>query len=115
MTELVLLGAQVGDVLRIRDGVHRNAGDDLEAEPFDPSVFRRVVRHQPHRRDAEVDEDLRATPDSRESAGNPSSRFASTVSRPWSCNEYARSLWPRPIPRPSWPRRYTTTPWPSFA
>ncbi len=51
-------------------------------------------------------------PYSRESAGNPSSTLASTVSRPSSWSVYARSLWPRPMPRPSWPRRYTTTPRP---
>ena len=37
-------------------------------------------------------------PYSRESAGNPSSTLASTVSRPWSCSVYARILWPRPMP-----------------
>ena len=39
-------------------------------------------------------------PYSRESAGKPSSRFASTVSRPCSCSAYARSFWPRPMPAP---------------
>jgi len=38
-------------------------------------VLREVIRHHPHRGDAEVDEDLCATPYSRESTGRPSSRF----------------------------------------
>src|SRR5665647_2615680 len=55
-----------------------------------------------------------AAPYSRRSAGNPRSRFASTVSRPASCRAYALILARRPIPRPSCPRRYTTAP-PSMA
>ena len=60
VAELVLLGAQVRDVLGGRHGLHRHPLDDLEAVALDAAVLRRVVRHQPHRRDAEVDEDLRA-------------------------------------------------------
>ena len=44
----------------VRHGLHRHPLDDLEAVALDAAVLRRVVRHQPHRRDAEVDEDLRA-------------------------------------------------------
>mmetsp|Transcript_15645 Transcript_15645/g.56193 ORF Transcript_15645/g.56193 Transcript_15645/m.56193 type:complete len:546 (+) Transcript_15645:353-1990(+) len=55
------------------------------------------------------------TPYSRESTGNPKSSFACTVSLPSSCKLYARSLCPKPIPRPSCPRRYTITPFPSLA
>src|SRR5439155_18365463 len=40
-------------------------------------------------------------PYSRASAGNPSSRLASTVSSPFSCNSYALSLFSSPMPRPS--------------
>ena len=38
----------------------RDPLDDLEAEALEAAVLRRVVRHQAHRRDAEIDEDLRA-------------------------------------------------------
>ena len=38
----------------------RHALDDLEAEALEAAVLGRVVGHQPHRGDAEVDEDLRA-------------------------------------------------------
>src|SRR5580698_3897021 len=44
-------------------------------------------------------------PYSRLSTGRPCCRLASTVSCPSSCNWYARILWPRPMPRPSCPRR----------
>src|SRR5690606_260243 len=54
-------------------------------------------------------------PYSRVSTGRPSARFASTVSRSSSWSWYARSLWLSPIPRPSWPRRYTITPRPAAA
>src|ERR671919_259906 len=40
-------------------------------------------------------------PYSRRSGGKPSSRLASTVSSPFSCNSYAFSLARRPMPRPS--------------
>src|SRR5918997_1762831 len=53
-------------------------------------------------------------PQSRASAGKPSSMLASTVSAPVSCSSYALSLFSSPIPRPSW-SRYTTTPRPSAA
>mmetsp|Transcript_2070 Transcript_2070/g.7130 ORF Transcript_2070/g.7130 Transcript_2070/m.7130 type:complete len:336 (-) Transcript_2070:636-1643(-) len=55
------------------------------------------------------------TPYSLESTGNPRSSFACTVSLPSSCRLYAISLCPKPIPRPSWPRKYTITPRPSAA
>ena len=38
----------------------RHPLDDLEPEALETAVLRGVVRHQPHRRDAEVDEDLGA-------------------------------------------------------
>ena len=44
----------------VRHRLHRHPLDDLEAVTLDAAVLRRVVRHQPHRGDAEVDEDLRA-------------------------------------------------------
>ena len=43
-------------------GRERDPVDDLEAEAVETAVLRRVVRHEPHRGDAEVDEDLRADP-----------------------------------------------------
>ena len=54
------LGAEVGEVLGV-DGHDR--GDplgDLEAEALEAAVLGRVVGDDPHRGDAEVDEDLRA-------------------------------------------------------
>ena len=58
--ELVLLGAQVRDVLVVRHRVQRHPLDDLEAVALDAAVLRGIVRHQPHGGDAEIDEDLRA-------------------------------------------------------
>mmetsp|Transcript_1895 Transcript_1895/g.5985 ORF Transcript_1895/g.5985 Transcript_1895/m.5985 type:complete len:753 (+) Transcript_1895:276-2534(+) len=52
-------------------------------------------------------------PYSRESAGKPSCKFASSVSTPCSCSAYACIFAPRPMPRPSCPRRYSKTPQPS--
>ena len=44
----------------VRGDVQRDPLDDLETVALEAAVLRGVVRHQPHRRDAEVDEDLRA-------------------------------------------------------
>src|SRR3954454_24011686 len=58
VAELLLLGAQVRDVLVVRLRAQRHPLDDLEAVALDTAVLRRVVRQQPHGRDTEVDEDL---------------------------------------------------------
>ena len=102
--------SSVGSVLQ-RDPV-----DDLEPVALDPAVLRRVVRHEPHRRDAEVDEDLRTDPvlprvgwEARDRCWPRRCRdLRPATSRRGACG-------PSPMPRPSWPRRYTTTPWPSAA
>src|SRR4051794_348297 len=60
MAHPLSLRAQVALVVRIRDRLERHAFDDLEPEAFEAAALRRVVGHQAHRRDAEVDEDLRA-------------------------------------------------------
>src|SRR5690349_20059791 len=59
VAHLLLLGPQVRDVLTRRSHVQRDALRDLEAEPVEPAVLGRVVRHELHGRDAEVDQDLR--------------------------------------------------------
>src|SRR4051794_23814729 len=53
VAQLLLLGPQVGDVLLGRLDTHRDAVDDLEPVALDAAVLRRVVRDEPHRRDAE--------------------------------------------------------------
>src|SRR5438105_10794749 len=55
----VALGAQVADVLGVGHGLQRDPLDDLEPESFQAAVLARVVGHQAHRGDAQVDEDLR--------------------------------------------------------
>src|ERR1700737_312593 len=60
MTELRLLGPKVRDVLIVRRGPQRNPLDDLETESVEATVLGRVVGHEAHGRDAEIDEDLRA-------------------------------------------------------
>ena len=62
VAHLLLLRPEVGDVLVVRHRRERHPVDDLEAEAVEAAVLRRVVRHEPHRGDAEVDEDLRADP-----------------------------------------------------
>src|SRR3954471_20161970 len=54
------LRPEVVDVLRVRLRLERHAADDLEPEALEPAALRGVVRHEPHRRDPEVDQDLRA-------------------------------------------------------
>src|SRR3954454_15717362 len=58
VSHAVTLGAQVVDVLRVRDGVERDPLHDLQAESVEAAVLGRVVGHVAHRRDAEVDQDL---------------------------------------------------------
>ena len=55
-----MLGAQVVDVLGIRDRLEVLTTGDLEPEAFQAAVLAGVVGHQPHRRDPEVVEYLRA-------------------------------------------------------
>src|SRR5262249_51179408 len=62
VAHLLLLGAQVRDVLVGRPGPRRHPVDDLEAVSLEAPVLGRVVRHDPHCRDPEVDEDLRPDP-----------------------------------------------------
>src|SRR3954451_4713350 len=60
MPHAVALGSEVLDVLRVRHRVQRDALDDLEAVALQAAALGRVVAHQPHRGDAEVDQDLGA-------------------------------------------------------
>src|SRR4051794_11427174 len=60
VTHPLALRAQVALVVRVRDDLERKPLHDLEPEPFEAAVLRWVVRQHAHRRDAEVDEDLRA-------------------------------------------------------
>src|SRR3954452_6054000 len=60
MAELLLLRAKVRDVLHVRLGQERHALGDLESVTLEAAVLAHVVRHQPHRGDTEVDENLRA-------------------------------------------------------
>src|SRR3984885_7307557 len=62
VTHPLALGAQVGDVLRVRLGLEGHALDDVEAEPLEPTALGRVVGHEAHRRHAEVDQHLGADP-----------------------------------------------------
>src|SRR3954451_12116177 len=55
-----LLGAQVGDVLRIGRGLERHPLDDFQAETLEATVLGRVVGEEAHSGDAQVDEDLGA-------------------------------------------------------
>src|SRR4051812_47205760 len=60
MAHARLLGAQVGDVLGVRDRLERDPLDDFEAEALEATVLGRVVGEEPHGGDAQVDEDLSA-------------------------------------------------------
>ena len=87
-------------------GLQRDPLDDLETVALEAAVLRRVVRHQPHRGDAEVDEDLRADAVlariGREAELDVGlDGVAALVLQ----RRRRASLWPRPMPRPSWPRR----------
>ena len=62
MAELLLLGAQVADVLVVREILQRHPVDDRETVALEPPVLGGIVGEQPHGGDAEVDEDLRADP-----------------------------------------------------
>src|SRR3954447_9378398 len=59
VTHALALRAQVVLVVRVGLDLQGHPLDDLDAEAVEPAELRRVVRHQPHRRDAEVGEDLR--------------------------------------------------------
>src|SRR6476620_4860718 len=58
MAHPLTLRAQVVDVLRVRTHRERHSLEDLEPEPFQTTVLCGVVRHEPHSRHAEVDEDV---------------------------------------------------------
>src|SRR4051794_23722566 len=60
MPHPLALGAQVVLVVRVGCDLEGHPLDDLESEPFEATELGRVVRHQPHRRDPEVGEYLRA-------------------------------------------------------
>src|SRR5262245_19033487 len=59
MPHALPLRLQVALVVRVRDDLQGHALDDLEPESLEPAALGRVVRHQPHRRDPEIHEDLR--------------------------------------------------------
>src|ERR1700722_1600752 len=60
VSQALLLGAQVLDVLRVGVRVETHPIDDVEAEALKTAVFGGVVGHEAHLGHAEVDEDLRA-------------------------------------------------------
>src|SRR4051794_4657057 len=62
VAELLPLRPQVADVPRVRRRLKGDALGDLQSIALEAGALRRVVRQEPHRRDAEVDEDLRADP-----------------------------------------------------
>ena len=62
----------------------RDALGDVQTEALQLGALRRVVRHQPQALDAEVHQDLRADAVLAHIDRRPNSRFASTVSCPWS-------------------------------
>ena len=68
-------------------GLERDPLDDVEAEALEPPVLGRVVGHQAHGGDAEIDQHLGAdavlAAVDRQALG---SRLASTVSWPCSCS-----------------------------
>src|SRR5690606_37122585 len=57
VAEPVALGAQVADVLGVGRRLHRHPFGDLEPEPLEAPVLDRVVGHELHGRDAQVDQD----------------------------------------------------------
>ena len=59
MTHAIALGHQVADVVGVGPHRQRHALDDVQAVPIQTDALGRVVGEQPHRPDAEVDEDLR--------------------------------------------------------
>ena len=62
MAEFLLLGSQVGDVLVVGFGAQRDPFHDLETVAVEPPVLGGIVRHEAHRGDPQVDEDLGADP-----------------------------------------------------
>ena len=58
MPEALTLGPQVGDVLGVGVQRERHSIHDVEPEPLEAAVLHRVVGHEAHRGDPEVDEDL---------------------------------------------------------
>src|SRR5487761_2235468 len=62
VTEFFPLGPQVLDVEGGRAALERDALGDVETESFEPPILAGVIGHQAHRRDPQVDEDLRPDP-----------------------------------------------------
>src|SRR5687767_1005205 len=60
MPELALLRAQIRDVLVVGLDVQWHALHDRKTVAVESAVLGGIVGHEPHRRDAEVDQDLRA-------------------------------------------------------
>src|SRR5450759_1436947 len=60
MTQLRLFRPQVRDVLARRRRDQRDPFDDLEAVALDDLALARVVRHQAHALDTEIEKDQRA-------------------------------------------------------
>src|SRR6266576_2180821 len=60
MTHAVALGLQVAQILRVGGRWERHPADDAQAVPLESRPLGRVVAQQPHRMDAQVDENLGA-------------------------------------------------------
>ncbi len=58
VSQAIPLGPQVTDVLLIRDGVERDTADDLQSVPFEAASLGRIVGHEPHGGDPQVNEYL---------------------------------------------------------
>ena len=89
VAELVALRLEVALVLVVRRHFDGHLFDHLEAERLDAGDLARVVREDPDRREPRSARICEPIPYSRRSGGKPSSRFASTVSSPFSCSSYA--------------------------
>jgi len=75
---------QIGEVLSGGARRQRDVFDQLEPEAVEATHLSRVVREQADAAHAEVQQELCADSVFAVSTGKPSSRFASTVSRPLS-------------------------------
>ena len=101
VAELIPLGGQIPAVLVVRGDLDRHLLDDREPEAVDAGELLRVVREDADRRQPEVGEDLVADPVVARVGREAELEVRLDRVEPLRLQLVGRSLFSRPIPRPS--------------